>query len=436
VAPARILLSTLLASTAAAHGGPVLSRRHAAALCRQNARVLVAAPVGDAERGGPFEVAIYKTRRDPGDFFAPHLPDKVAIASLRALIDRFQPDVLYDLHGPAYAIDAAKEAGLPVVSMVGDYMWYCLMSFLVDSAQKRCSGPESARKCYDCINRSYPIRWQVYHGMLKPAADAGILGFHLHDGVGAAREYRERMRALVDSFVIGDAQADEFFTSNGVPASRVHRIPQGLPASCLARRPRESDETAARRALRLGFVGRPQGEKGMQTLAAAFDSLPPELPVELWIVHAHLATPSRLRRQFPSTVRFLTALRSGRVKLFRPTSHDEVLSLMARIDLGVVPSNAYESPSLALLEFAAQGTPVVRSESRGMEHVIQDGVNGRTFPYGDAAALAAILREIAADRPVLARWRARLPPISTDDDYAGRLLAVFAAQKEPMFQHV
>jgi glycosyltransferase involved in cell wall biosynthesis len=99
----------------------------------------------------------------------------------------------------------------------------------------------------------------------------------------------------------------------------------------------------------------------------------------------------------------------------------------------VVPSIAYESPSLAMLEFVAQGTPVIRSESRGMDHVITDGVNGRTFPYGDAPALAAILRDLAADPSPLEAWRAALPPVASDDQYAARLAQVFDSLR---FQHV
>ena len=150
-----------------------------------------------------------------------------------------------------------------------------------------------------------------------------------------------------------------------------------------------------------------------------------------------------VRPRFPSGRRFDEDLASGRIKLLRPASSSQVFELMARIDVGIVPSLAYESPSLAMLELAAQGTPVVRSESRGMEHVIQDGVNGRTFPYGDAAALAAILREIAADPSVIARWRAALPSVPSDDQYAARLGALFeklaapaATVPEPLFQQI
>jgi glycosyltransferase involved in cell wall biosynthesis len=60
-----------------------------------------------------------------------------------------------------------------------------------------------------------------------------------------------------------------------------------------------------------------------------------------------------------------------------------------------------------------------------MQHIIQDGVNGFTFPYGDWRALARTLSYIVADPSLIARWRAALPRISNDDEYARQLEQVF-----------
>jgi glycosyltransferase involved in cell wall biosynthesis len=153
------------------------------------------------------------------------------------------------------------------------------------------------------------------------------------------------------------------------------------------------------------------------------------MPAELWIVHRHGATYDYLKGLFPSRRRFGHDLASGRIRLHRPQTQDHLFDVMAQVDVAVVPSLGFESPCLAMLEFVAQRTPVVRSESAGMEHVIQDGVNGRTFPYGDWQALARAIREIVADPGLIERWRAALPRITEEDEYARRLEKVF----EPFF---
>jgi glycosyltransferase involved in cell wall biosynthesis len=428
----RILLSTLTASSAEAHGGPVVSSRQAAALARRGNQVLVAAPAGAGDRDGAVRVEIYPGA-GPSRLFPSQRGDPERIARLGEIIRRFRPHVLYDVHGPAWAVEAAKAGGIPVVSMVGDYAWYCLQTFLVDSRLRRCGGPDSPRKCFGCLDRNYPLRWRAIHAVLGPAARAGIVGLALWDGVAEALDYLPRVRAMVDRFVVGDAQARHFLAANGIAAERLVDIPQGLPEAALVPRPRAPGAPVRDRPLRLAFVGRPHADKGIHVLAAAFDSLPRDLPVQLALVHSRLATPANLRPRFPSGPRFDADVASGRIRLVQPASQHEVFEEMARADVGVVPSIAYESPSLAMLEFVAQGTPVIRSESRGMDHVITDGVNGRTFPYGDAPALAAILRDLAADPSPLEAWRAALPPVASDDQYAARLAQVFDSLR---FQHV
>lgn len=420
---ARVLVSTLVASASAAHGGPIITRRHAAALSRLGHQVWLAAPDSPTESGSHgLRFESYPASCAKGTQFAARRPDPVAIGAIRALIARTSPDILYDVHGPAWAIDAAVQEGVPVVSMVGDYNWYCLQTFLVDSRLRRCAGPESAEKCFSCLNRNNAPHRRALHLLAKGAARRGIVRLALWDAVCESRTYAEHLRAAVNLFIVGDRQAHEFLVANGIPGTRIATIPQGLPDDARqSRRRGDEGEPVRNRPLRLGFVGRPHLDKGIHVLGHAFDSIPRDLPLELWIVHSELATLENVRRHFPSASRLEADLASGRVKLMRPTTQEEVFDVMARVDVGIVPSLAYESPSLAMLEFVAQGAPVVRSESRGMDHVIRDGVNGRTFPYGDWRALASVMRELVAEPDAIARWRAALPPIGSDDDYARRL---------------
>jgi glycosyltransferase involved in cell wall biosynthesis len=410
----------------------VIARRHAAALSQLGIEVCVAAPeAGHPSPASSFRVEHYEHARGAAPLFAPRRPDPVAVAALRAIIERFQPDVLYDVHGPAWGAEAAVASGVPVVSMIGDYNWFCRQSFLVDSSLRRCSGPETADKCFSCLNGNYSAPERVFQGAMKPMAKSGLIPLALWDAVQESRAYSQRLLATVGAFVVGDRHASEFLLGHGIPAHRIERIAQGLPREALELRRIPGDELGANRALRIGFVGRPHLDKGIHVLARAFDALPRELPAELWIAHAELATPEVLERHFPSAARFRKDLASGRIKLFRPAASEEVYQLMARMDVGVIPSLAYESPSLVMLEMAAQKTPVVRSESAGMEHVIQDGINGRTFPYGDWKALRDALAQIAAQPDLLQAWRARLPRIESDLDYARSLAHLFQSLVVP-----
>jgi glycosyltransferase involved in cell wall biosynthesis len=425
LAAARILISSLVASSAAAHGGPVAMRRQAAALVRRGYEVCVAAPAGERCETDAFDVRFYETGVAPSDRLGFKRFDAKAVEELSKLVDRFRPDIVYDIHGAPWAVDAASRRRVPVISMVGDYNWFCLNTFLVTSRVRRCEGPSSRARCFSCVNKWHRREIRPIQAVLRPLAEAGLVKLPLWDRLNQSMDYVAEMRARISTFVVGDRKAHEFLMEHGVPASKIVRIVQGLPHSALRVRRAQDELEPSPRRLRFAFVGRADPDKGLRVLARAFDSLPAELPAELWIVHATEARADYLRHLFPSRRRFARDLASSRIRLLRPRTQEEVFDLMAQSDVGVVPSIAFESPCLAMLEFVAQRTPVVRSESAGMDHVIQDGVNGRTFPYGDWQALAKIIREIVDEPDVLSRWRARLPPISTDDDYARRLGQVF-----------
>jgi glycosyltransferase involved in cell wall biosynthesis len=77
--------------------------------------------------------------------------------------------------------------------------------------------------------------------------------------------------------------------------------------------------------------------------------------------------------------------------------HDDVDGFLERIDLLVVPSVAYESFGMVILEAMKHGKPVICSDFGGMKEVVQHGVTGLVVPAGDVAALADALDALLPD---------------------------------------
>ena len=83
-------------------------------------------------------------------------------------------------------------------------------------------------------------------------------------------------------------------------------------------------------------------------------------------------------------------------------SHPEVLQLVARANLFVMPSVKDERGNvdglpIVVLEAMAAGTPVVASDLAGMPLAVDSGVTGLLVPEKDPAALAEALGELLAD---------------------------------------
>jgi glycosyltransferase involved in cell wall biosynthesis len=80
-------------------------------------------------------------------------------------------------------------------------------------------------------------------------------------------------------------------------------------------------------------------------------------------------------------------------KMGKGLDRSGVQAALARADLLVVPSLWFENRPLVLMEAMGAGVPVVVTHLGGMAELVEEGVNGWTFPVGDSSALAAVLSE-------------------------------------------
>jgi rhamnosyl/mannosyltransferase len=138
---------------------------------------------------------------------------------------------------------------------------------------------------------------------------------------------------------------------------------------------------------RVLFVGRLSPYKGLQSLVEAMQ----------W-VDGHLTIIGRgeLAGELPRLAARLGI--ADRVRLAGRVSDDEVVCHYHAADVTVLPSvTRGESFGVTQVEAMLCGKPVVVSDLPGVGKVGEDGVTCRTFPRGDAQALAAALNALAAD---------------------------------------
>jgi len=75
----------------------------------------------------------------------------------------------------------------------------------------------------------------------------------------------------------------------------------------------------------------------------------------------------------------------------------DVPDVVRAMDVIVVATTTQEPAALALMETMAMGRPIVATRTGGTPELVLDGVTGRIFPPGDAAALADGLGQLLAD---------------------------------------
>jgi glycosyltransferase involved in cell wall biosynthesis len=174
----------------------------------------------------------------------------------------------------------------------------------------------------------------------------------------------------VDTYIALTRHAKEKFIQGGFPKEKVVVRPNFVDPD-----PGVAEGEAKPYAL---FVGRLSREKGVQVLLRAWGLVGRGIPL---VMMGDGPLSSELRGLVESR-------ELSNVNLIGRQPHDRVLAALKGARFLVVPSDCYESFSLALVEAFASGVPVVASRLGAMSEIVDDGRTGLLFEPGNAADLA------------------------------------------------
>ena len=212
------------------------------------------------------------------------------------------------------------------------------------------------------------------------------------------------------------SMAEEISDLFGPGLAPISVIPNGIDASRWPFAPRRRHDGPPQ----LLYFGRLEYEKGVHDLIAA-------LP--------------RIRRGHPGTT--LTIAGEGTqqdwltevarknkvlkaVRFAGHTNHAELLDLLHRADVAVLPSH-YEPFGIVALEAIAAGAPLVTTNVGGLGEAVIDGQTGLSCPPRDVAALATAVRA-ALDDPAAAQRRATAAGERLTIDFEWHTVAAKTAQ--------
>jgi glycosyltransferase involved in cell wall biosynthesis len=292
--------------------------------------------------------------------------DAGAIA-MRAAIGDFSPEVvhvhnLFPLLGVG-AVEAARDAGLPVVQTVHNYRYSCLAG-----THFRDGGV-----CDLCAPCRYEagVRYRCYRGSaLQSRAMAAMLTDYWRSAVQGGG---------IATFIALAPFAAERLAGAGVEAARIVVKPNSVDASSSTRR---WDSRSG-----VLFAGRLSPEKGIARLVRAWSEDLPTLtvggggPEEGAVARATL----------------------GNVLLLGHRSTEETRQLLRSARVLVLPSVWFEGGfPLVAMEALSEGTPVVAFDLGCMAGSLDARTGGALCPAGDFECLCATAAEIA--RADESRW--------------------------------
>jgi glycosyltransferase involved in cell wall biosynthesis len=241
------------------------------------------------------------------------------------------------------------------------------------------------------------LKAALYGGLAGRAARVPVV-WHVHDRISedylprtAVRLVRGAARWLPDAVVANSAATR---ATLGPAAASAHVVWSPV------------DLTPATRVhsgqFTVGVVGRLAPWKGQDVFLRAFAEAFPAGPARAVLVGAALFGEEDYAKDLRRMAERLGIADRVEFRCFR----EDVAAELARLDVLVHSSVVPEPFGQVVVEGMAAGLPVVAAAGGGPAEVVRDEVDGLLYRPGDAGALAAALRRLAADDALRARLAA------------------------------
>lgn len=317
---------------------------------------------------------------------------------MEQLLRDTRPDLVYvmQMHNKISPsiLAAARKCGVPVVHRISDFQYMCPNALFYNSATGVCEACLEGRTL-QCVKQRCVMGSRVYSAIK-------MLAKRYHD--------MRHVTSMVDAFVVPSTFTLGRLERYGIPSAKLHHIPTffNLKGS-------EAHEVSYEPFVL--YVGRIERQKGLQTLVDAFRDTDMQLKV---IGFSNDGFDSELRA---STAGCRNIEWLGRLPF------EQIAPWLSRCRCTVVPSEWYDNFPNAILESFAFGKPVVATAFGSLPELVDDGVTGLTFPYGDAAGLAAQCRRLLDDealaRRLGAECRRRIETLYSPEAHYRALKALF-----------
>lgn len=283
---------------------------------------------------------------------------------LAIALDDFRPDIvqvqnLYPLLSTSI-FKPLKDRYIPVVMRCPNYRLFCPNGLCLDNYGEVCE------KCFSGLKEWWCV-WKNCEG-----SHFKSMGYAVRNGF--ARMTGNILRS-VDCFIVQSEFQRQKFIDQGIPNGKIGILPGISPVI----------ESVSNQDIGkvVTFVGRVSAEKGINEFVDAAK----RLPHISFKVAGNIDSKYHIPDDVPSNIDFLGFV-----------GGEDLNSLYRQSRIIVVPSKWYEGFPNVIVQGMLLERPIVTTNIGAMQSIIDDGVNGRLVPPGDATQLSSAIGELWHDK--------------------------------------
>ena len=354
------------------------------------------------------------------------------------LLGELDADVFH-LHSITYGCNAhhlslARSLGMRTLTTLHVPGVVCARGTLMRFGSEACDGRMLAGRCAACWAHTRGVP-RVLGEALEPVwvslgprlagSRRGRLSTLLRapERICEARAALLRIAELSDELVVVCDWLREALVANGIAAARITTCRQGvaLPAPGAERGPWPRTDSSP--ALRVGFFGRGDPVKGLDSLVRAVRALDAGHDLQLDV---HALQNNAVDRAGVARAQALAA-GDPRVRFLPPVPTGRVQDAMREYDVIAIPSRWLETGPIVAMEALAAGVPVLGSDLGGIAELVAHGETGWLLPADDVAAWSRELARLCAPGAVALRFELGAAPLIAQRAVAERMHALYAA---------
>jgi glycosyltransferase involved in cell wall biosynthesis len=329
-------------------------------------------------------------------------------AAFAEVADGFRPDVVHVHHASCLTTEVVEESqqrGIPVAFSLHDFWMGCPRGQRIRADLSYCPTIEPER-CIACWKELWP-HW--FPGERDATFDSRTFG----DYQGRIREVLER----ADARIAPSPFARRIFARDGLDPATVDVIEYGMDVEAFRGRARVPSSR-----LRIGFLGTVIPSKGVHLLIDAFQRIG---AADLSLAIHGPVIPFHQDRNYGERLRQQIRGWEDQIAFHGAYRPEQAPTLLAALDVLVVPSIWYETYCMVIREGFLADVPVVASNFGAMADAIDDERTGLLFAMGDSVDLARKLERLAREPALRSRLAASAKRVSTVEANGAATIAVY-----------